>query len=79
MMKGPFQAFFVRGGPFALSVPSVSVSSGTIAGQVPDYALSAFNWALAGGIVQGNAGCLMPSSLCTRAQIVTFLYRPLGE
>ena len=49
------------------------------AAQVPGYALSAFNWALANSIVQGDHGNLMPNNDCTRAHIVTFLYRFLGE
>ena len=48
------------------------------AAQVPGYARSAFNWALANGVVTGNEGKLMPSQPCTRAQIVTMLYRLLG-
>ena len=45
------------------------------AGDVPGYALSAMNWALSGGVVQGSGGSLLPHHPCTRAQIVTFLYR----
>lgn len=45
------------------------------AAQIPGYALPAFNWALADGIVQGADGNLMPNDACTRAQIVTLLYR----
>lgn len=47
------------------------------AAQVPGYALSAFNWALGSGIVEGYHGNLMPNASCTRAQIVTMLYRML--
>jgi len=43
--------------------------------QVPGYALSAFNWALANGVMQGYNNEVMPNEDCTRAQIVTFLYR----
>ncbi len=43
--------------------------------SVPGYALAAFNWALAAGIVQGIDGYLMPDAACTRGQIVTMLYR----
>lgn len=49
------------------------------AAGVPGYALPAFNWALASGIVQGANGSLMANNACTRAQIVTMLYRLLGE
>ena len=45
------------------------------AGDVPGYALPAMNWALSGGVVQGSGGSLLPHRTCTRAQIVTFLYR----
>ena len=45
------------------------------AAEVPAYAIPAMNWALASGIMQGSGGRLLPSSPCTRAQIVTFLYR----
>ena len=45
------------------------------AGEVPGYALPAMNWALSGGIVQGSGGRLLSRHTCTRAQIVTFLYR----
>lgn len=55
------------------------VSSFNDAAQVPGYVLSAFNWALARGVVQGNNGSLMANNTCTRAQIVTMLYRLFGE
>lgn len=48
------------------------------AAQIPDYALPAFNWALGSGIVQGADDHLLPNDDCTRAQIVTMLYRLLG-
>lgn len=51
------------------------VSSFSDAASLPGYAVSAMNWALANGIVQGNGGALMPNNTCTRGQIVTFLYR----
>ena len=51
------------------------VSGFSDADSVPDYALSAMNWALAEGIVQGDGSRLMPNDSCTRAQIVTFLFR----
>ena len=53
------------------------VSSYSDAAQVPGYALSAFNWALAGGIVTGNNGALMLNCTCARAQIVTSIYRSI--
>ena len=51
------------------------VSGFSDADSVPGYALSAMNWALAEGIVQGDGSRLMPNDSCTRAQIVTFLFR----
>ena len=45
------------------------------AASVPSYAVSAMNWALAAGILQGDGVKLMPNATCTRAQIVTFIYR----
>ena len=51
------------------------VSGFSDADSVPGYALSAMNWALAEGIVQGDGSRLMPNDFCTRAQIVTFLFR----
>ena len=47
------------------------------AASVPSYAVSAMNWALAAGILQGDGVKLMPNATCTRAQIVTFLYRAM--
>ena len=55
------------------------VSGFSDAASVPGYALSAMNWALAGGIVQGDGSRLLPNDSCTRAQIVTFLYRTLAK
>ena len=51
------------------------VSGFSDADSVPGYALPAMNWALAEEIVQGNGSKLMPNDSCTRAQIVTFLFR----
>ena len=51
------------------------VSGFADADSVPGYALPAMNWALAENIVQGNGSKLMPNDSCTRAQIVTFLFR----
>ena len=55
------------------------VSGFSDADSVPGYALSAMNWALAEGIVQGDGSRLMPNDSCTRAQIVTLLYRALEK
>lgn len=46
---------------------------------VPEYAFEAFQWAVGAGVVQGANGDLMPNDGCTRAQIVTMLYRLLGK
>ena len=51
------------------------ISGFSDAASLPGYAVSAMNWALANGIVQGNGEALMPNNTCTRGQIVTFLYR----
>ena len=51
------------------------ISGFSDAASLPGYAVPAMNWALANEIVQGNGGALMPNGTCTRAQIVTFLYR----
>jgi len=51
------------------------VSGFSDADSVPGYVLPAMNWALAEEIVQGNGSKLMPNDSCTRAQIVTFLFR----
>ena len=45
------------------------------AAELPAYAVPAMNWALSSRIVQGNGGLLLSNTSCTRAQIVTFLYR----
>ena len=48
------------------------------ADSVPGYAVPAMNWALYAGILQGDGTNLMPNAACTRAQIVTFLFRANG-
>ena len=55
------------------------VSGFADADAVPSYALSAMNWALATGIVQGDGSKLLPNDICTRAHIVSFLYRMLAK
>ena len=55
------------------------VSGFSDAASVPGYALASMNWALAEDIVQGDGTKLMPNDSCTRAQIVTFLYRTLAK
>lgn len=47
--------------------------------SISDYAIEAFQWTVGAGIMHGADGCLMPKESCTRAQLVTMLYRMLGE
>ena len=44
---------------------------------VPAYTLEAAGWAVNAGILRGAGNRLMPNDPCTRAQIVTFLYRAM--
>lgn len=46
---------------------------------VPAYALGAMDWAVNAGVLKGDNNRLLPQDNCTRAQIVTMLYRALGE
>ena len=46
---------------------------------VPTYALEAMDWAVNAGVLKGDNNRLLPQDNCTRAQIVTMLYRALGE
>lgn len=48
-------------------------------GAVPAYALEAMDWAVNTGVLKGDNNRLLPQDNCTRAQIVTMLYRVLGE
>ena len=48
--------------------------------QTDTYYYEAVLWAVANGVTNGaNATTFNPSGTCTRAQIVTFLYRALGK
>ena len=49
------------------------------AASVPGYAVSAMNWALSQGIMKGSGTQLLSGNTCTRAQIVTFLWRMYTE
>ena len=49
------------------------------AASVPGYAVSAMNWALSQGIMKGSGTQLLSGNTCTRAQIVTFLWRLYTE
>ena len=46
---------------------------------VPAYALEAMDWAVNAGVLKGDNNRLLPQDNCTSAQIVTMLYRALGE
>ena len=49
------------------------------AASVPGYAVSAMNWALSQSIMKGSGTQLLSGNTCTRAQIVTFLWRMYTE
>ena len=49
------------------------------AASVPGYAVPAMNWALSQGIMKGSGTQLLSGNTCTRAQIVTFLWRMYTE
>ena len=46
--------------------------------RVSPYAGEAIAWAVNAGVLQGTDNRLLPQAPCTRAQIVTFLYRALS-
>lgn len=43
--------------------------------SLSSYARESARWAISNGILQGDGKSLMPQNTCTRAQVVTFLYR----
>ena len=45
--------------------------------EIPAYARPALNWALSANVLQGSGAKLLPNEACTRAQIVTLLYRTI--
>ena len=49
----------------------------TDSAEIPAYARPALNWALSANVLQGSGTKLLPSEACTRAQIVTLLYRTI--
>lgn len=71
---------------FAQSV-GMDVSAGAQTGiqnygdahKVSGYAVSAMQWAVSAGIIQGANGNLLPTDTCARGQIVTMFYRLLGK
>lgn len=60
---------------FRYAAQVLDTASMTTQELASDYALSAMNWALVRGIVQGADGVLLPQGSCSRAQIVTMLHR----
>ena len=46
---------------------------------VPAYALEAMDWAVNAGVLKGDNNRLLPQNACTRAQIVTLLWRAFGR
>ena len=45
--------------------------------EIPAYARPALNWAISADVLQGSGAKLLPNEACTRAQIVTLLYRTI--
>lgn len=46
--------------------------------DIPEWAVPAVQWACGAGVMQGSGGYLTPNGGCTRAQIVTLLWRAAG-
>ena len=46
---------------------------------VPTYALEAMDWAVNTGVLKGDNNRLLPQNACTRAQIVTLLWRAYSK
>ena len=46
--------------------------------EIPAYSRAALNWAISANVLQGSGEKLLPNDACTRAQIVTFLYRAMN-
>ena len=47
--------------------------------SVPAYALAAMDWAVNAEVLKGNNNRLLPKNACTRAQIVTLLWRAFSK
>ena len=47
--------------------------------SVPAYALEAMDWAVNAGMLKGDNNRLLPKNACTRAQIVTLLWRAFSK
>ena len=56
-----------------------NILSYTDALSISDYAFPAMQWACGAGVMQGTDGSLLPQDACTRAQIVTLLFRAFAE
>ena len=64
----------------AAGSPKVSGDAGFVDVKSTDYFYDAVKWAVANGITNGtDATHFSPSATCTRAQVVTFMYRANGS
>ena len=64
----------------AAGSPTVSGDAGFVDVKSTDYYYDAVKWAVANGITNGtDATHFSPSATCTRAQVVTFMYRAEGS
>ena len=64
----------------AAGSPTVSGNAGFVDVKSSDYFYDAVKWAVANGITNGtDATHFSPSTTCTRAQVVTFMYRANGS
>lgn len=73
--RGQFVTFLWR----TMGEPDASGASGFADVPASEYYAEAVAWAVENGITQGTgAGKFSPDAHCTRAQVVTFLYRLLG-
>lgn len=57
---------------------STSLAAFSDRAQIAEYALAPMQWAVAEGIIIGNAGALRPEGTATRAESVTILVRYMG-
>ena len=64
----------------AAGSPTVSGDAGFVDVKSTDYYYDAVKWAVANNITNGTSATLFsPNSTCTRAQVVTFMYRAKGS
>ena len=74
--RGQAAAFLWR----ANGQPQVSGSNSFTDVSGGDYFADAVSWAVEQGITSGTGnGAFSPNAPCTRAQIVTFLYRSMAD